>query len=249
VYKRRVNLTFATWNVHGSVQPDLDGIAERLRELDADVVALQEVQRHQAQTLARALRASTAYWSFKHWPLWNPSEGLAVLSPHRLVEARTITLSSGAPPWSYRRRIAQLCVLGVGQRPLSLANCHLANDDAKARLAQAERLLTHLHPGSFVAGDLNARAGGDVLRLLLSAGLRDAWRESHPNAGENEGATNWRARDPDDRPTNRIDYILVATGYRIVAAIVPNAADSDLSAFRLLSDHLPVRADLEVVEK
>src|SRR5262249_11115776 len=80
-----VNLTVATWNLHGSARPDLDQIAQRLDALRADVVALQEVRCRQARTLARTLGWETAHWSFKHWPFWNPPEGLAVLSPHPLV--------------------------------------------------------------------------------------------------------------------------------------------------------------------
>jgi endonuclease/exonuclease/phosphatase family metal-dependent hydrolase len=241
-----MSITVVTWNVHGSAQPDVRAIGELLRAPGADVVALQEVQRRHARALADALQSVTVEWSFKHWPLPTPAEGLAVLSPHRLVDARTITLSKCAPPWSYRRRIAQLCDLDVGGRTLRLANCHLANDDADARVAQAQRLLTQLEPGSFVTGDLNAGPGRRVLRLLREAGLRDGWAEAHPNGTASEGATNWDSGDPDDRPTNRIDYILVPEGWRVVDATVPSAAHSDLTAYRRLSDHLPMRAEVEL---
>jgi endonuclease/exonuclease/phosphatase family metal-dependent hydrolase len=244
-YKRAVNLTVVTWNVHGSAGPDLDAIGERLRAFGADIVALQETRRRQADALAQRLGWMTAHWSFKHLPLGTSAEGLAVLSPHPLVDARTVTLSRGAPPWSYRRRIAQLCVLDAGDHQLRLANCHLASESADARFEQAQRLVDLLDPGSFVVGDLNAQPGRRVLRLLLGAGLRDAWAELHPNAPDTDGATSWRARDTDDRPSDRIDYILVPSRDRIIAATVPTAADSDLSAYRRLSDHLPVRAVLE----
>jgi endonuclease/exonuclease/phosphatase family metal-dependent hydrolase len=224
-----VSIRVVTWNLHGSAQPDVGEVGELLRASGADVVALQEVQRRPARTLAAALGSVTAEWSFKHWPLPTPAEGLAVLSAHRLVDARTITLSKCAPPWSYRRRIAQLCALEVGGQTLRLVNCHLANDDADARLAQAQRLLTQHEPGSFVAGDLNARPGGRVLRLLRDAGLRDARAEAHPDAAD-----------------DYIDYILVPEGWRVVDAWSPSAADSDLAMYRRLSDHLPVRADFEI---
>jgi endonuclease/exonuclease/phosphatase family metal-dependent hydrolase len=225
-------LRLVTWNLHGSARPDPAPIGELLVAWDADVVALQEVQRRQARTLAGALGSVTVEWSFKHWPLPIPAEGLAVLSPHRLLSARAITLSKWVPPWSYRRRIAQLCALEVGGRTLRLANCHLANDHADARFAQAQRLLTQLEPGSFVAGDLNARPGGTVLGLLRDAGLRDARAEAHPDAVD-----------------DYIDYILVPEGWPVVEAWIPSAADSDLAMYRRLSDHLPVRADFETSAK
>jgi endonuclease/exonuclease/phosphatase family metal-dependent hydrolase len=240
-----VNITIVTWNIHGSARPDLDELSERLHAFGADVIALQEAQRRQARALAQRSGYVTAHWSFKHLPLGNPAEGLAVLSPHPLVDVRTVTLSRRALPWSYRRRIAQLCVLDVGEGRLCLANSHLASEDADARFEQARRLVGLLERGSFVAGDLNAQPGRRVLRVLLDAGLRDAWAEQHPSATATEGATNWRRRDPDDRPSDRVDYILVPAGYRVTDATVPSAADSDLRACRRLSDHLPVRVDLE----
>jgi endonuclease/exonuclease/phosphatase family metal-dependent hydrolase len=224
-----VRVTIVTWNLRGRAQPDIGTIAELLLGFGADVVALQEVQRRQAHALAGALGSVTAEWSFKHWPFPTPAEGLALLSRHRRVSARTVTLSKGAPPWSYRRRIAQLIGLEAGGRTVRLANCHLANDEADARLAQAQRLLTHLEPGSFVAGDLNARPRGRVLRLLGEAGLRDAMAEVHPDA-----------------PAGRIDYVLVPAGWRVIDAWTPSDADSDLAMYGRLSDHLPVRADIEI---
>jgi endonuclease/exonuclease/phosphatase family metal-dependent hydrolase len=241
-----VSITVVTWHVHGSGRPDVDKIGEVLDGLGADVVVLQEVRRRQAGALAQRSNWMTEHWSFKHLPLFSPAEGLAVLSPHRLVDARTVTLSEGEPFWSYRRRIAQLCALDVGGRTLLMANTHLASDDRNARRAQAARLLTQVQPGSVLAGDLNASPGGEVMQLFLGAGLRDAWAELHPDAQGTEGATNWRRRDPDDKPSNRLDYVLLPAELAVVAATVPSAADSDLSAYRRLSDHLPVRVDVEI---
>jgi endonuclease/exonuclease/phosphatase family metal-dependent hydrolase len=241
-----VGITVVTWNIKGSAQPDLERVGQMLDSFGADVVALQEVRRAQASDLARRLGWVTAHWSFKHSPLFSPPEGHAVLSPHRLISAETVALSKGAPFWSYRRRIAQLCALDVGGTTLPLANTHLASDDRPARAAQAQRLLTQVQSDSLVVGDLNASPGGAVLELFRGAGLRDAWAELHPDAQRGEGATNWRRSDPDDRPTNRIDYVLVPASVGLVSATVPSATDSDLSAYRLLSDHLPVRVVVEI---
>jgi len=239
-------MTVVTWNIKGSAQPDLDRVGQVLDSFGADVVALQEVRRRQVSALAQRSGWVTAHWSFKHLPLFTPAEGLALLSPHRLIETRTVTLSEREPFWSYRRRIAQLCALDVGGRTLHIANTHLASDDRAARAAQAERLVTQVQSDSLAVGDLNASPGGAVLQLFRGAGLRDAWAELHPDAQGTEGATNWRARDPDDRPSTRIDYVLVPEGFAVVASSVPSAADSDLSAFRQLSDHLPVRVEVEI---
>jgi endonuclease/exonuclease/phosphatase family metal-dependent hydrolase len=233
-----VSITVATWNIRGKAQPDLERVSQVLESFGADVVALQEVRRRQAGALAQRLGWMTAHWSFKHLPFPSFAEGHAVLSPHRLVGEDTVTLSEGEWFWSYRRRIAQFCALEVGGWTMHLANTHLASDDGNARRTQAERLLGRVRPDSFVVGDLNARPGRQVLSLFLGAGLRDA--------AATEGATNWRPGDPDDRPTNRIDFVLVPAGVRVVAATVPSAVDDDLTAYRRLSDHLPVRVEVEI---
>jgi endonuclease/exonuclease/phosphatase family metal-dependent hydrolase len=238
-------ITVLTWNLRGSARPDLDAVAKQLRVRAPDVAALQEVQHGQAISIARALGWASAHWSFKHFPVVKALEGLAVLSPHALEDARTLVVSRCIPPWSHRRRIAQLVRLRVAERILLLANMHLASGDARARRQQARRLLAVLQPGTLVVGDLNDRAGSDVLRLFTAAGLRDTWAARHPGAPEADGATHWRPRDPDERPTRRLDYVLAPQGDHLLAATVPTAADSDLGAYRRLSDHLPLTTRLD----
>jgi endonuclease/exonuclease/phosphatase family metal-dependent hydrolase len=102
-----------------------------------------------------------------------------------------------------------------------------------------------LQPGTLVVGDSNDRPGSEVLRLFSAAGLRDTWAALHPDAPEADGATHWRPRDPDERPTRRLDYVLAPQGDRVLAATVPTAADSDLGGYRRLSDHLAVTSRLE----
>jgi endonuclease/exonuclease/phosphatase family metal-dependent hydrolase len=240
-----VAITVLTWNLHGSARPDLDAVAEQLRVMAPDVAAVQEVQHGQAIAIARALGWASAHWSFKHFPVVKAPEGLAVLSPHPLEEARTVVLSRCIPPWSHRRRIAQLVRLRLAERILPLANTHLASGDARARLPQARRLLAVLQPGTLVVGDLNDRPGSDVLGLFTAAGLRDTWGALHPDAPEADGATHWRPRDQDERPTRRLDYVLAPQGDHLLAATVPTAAGSDLGAFRRLSDHLPLTTRLD----
>ena len=57
-----------SWNLKGSANPDTAAVAEHIRSEGADLVALQEVQWHQARRLARALGATSRRWSFKHFP-------------------------------------------------------------------------------------------------------------------------------------------------------------------------------------
>ena len=52
----------------GQRQPDTAAVAEHIRSEGADLVALQEVQWHQARRLARALGATSRRWKRKHFP-------------------------------------------------------------------------------------------------------------------------------------------------------------------------------------
>ena len=82
--------TVTTWNLHGSAGPPLASVAARLRSFAPDVIALQEVQRRQAASLAETL-GMQYHWALKHYP-WTPllkskGEGVAILTPHALAYA------------------------------------------------------------------------------------------------------------------------------------------------------------------
>lgn len=102
-----------TWNLKGSAGPDLGGVIDHLRAEGADVVALQEVQWHQARRIARGLGARSRGWSFKHWPLRTWPEGMAVIGVTRDVRVRTRALSHPWRLWSWRRRIVQLASIAA----------------------------------------------------------------------------------------------------------------------------------------
>ena len=77
-----------TWNIRGAAQPDLDRIAAAIREQRPDVVALQEVRRHQARAIAEALGWQHV-WARKHHPfspaLWNWLYVVICTSANRLA--------------------------------------------------------------------------------------------------------------------------------------------------------------------
>jgi endonuclease/exonuclease/phosphatase family metal-dependent hydrolase len=238
-----VPVRLTTWNLHGSARPDVARVAARLR--DNDVLALQEVQRGQARALVRALGWPSAYWSFKHWPLVTRPEGLAVLSRSRLLRARRITVSRGAPPWNHGRRIAQFVELDLGAGAvLSLCNTHLGTTGPDDRLAQARRIVGEMPPGTLLAGDLNDASTSPALACFRSAGLRDAWADAHPGSPDIEAATGWDARA--GRPSDRLDYVLVAENIDVRDATTPLTVGDHEDALAL-SDHLPLTVGLDVL--
>jgi endonuclease/exonuclease/phosphatase family metal-dependent hydrolase len=248
-----VLLTVLTWNLKGSAGVDVDRVAGYIRDQDAGVVALQEVQRHQSQALARDLDAVTHRWGFKHWPFPTRPEGMAIMGLDRPVSVEVVALTKVWSIWSWRRRIMLLGTFAVGDAEVLLVNLHLSPHSAsEQRVAEVARVLevTAGHAGPVVVvGDLNERPGGAVHERLAAAGLRDAWPE-RPGGGPEGGETNWHGSDPHmpTAPSQRLDYVYVSEEIRVVDVTVPKLGDEVFDHFAVLSDHLPVTAVLDVGE-
>ena len=247
-----MQLTVVTWNVKGSSGVDTALAARHLRETGADLVALQEVQRHQARRIAKALDAASLHWSFKHWPVVTWPEGMAVIGVTRAVTARGRPLSHRWRPWSWRRRIVVDATLPVdGGRVLRLLDLHLTPDTGSGRREIEVGLvldgLVSNHDGPvIVAGDLNDRPTGPVSDLLEARGLRDAWLAS---GGDPDGGfTNWHGWEPGttELPAQRLDYVWVSTGIGVGSASVPAPGDDGFATFASLSDHLPFSVTVDV---
>lgn len=245
-------LCVATWNLQGAQGVELDQVVGHLRELAAptgpDVVALQEVQRAQARQLARALGIRAHRWAFKHWPIVRRPEGLAVLSRHEIVRTRAVTLQR-AVPWSWRRRVALLAEVATPAGPVAVADVHFSPHDlGSLRRLEVARLVGALTafgsgPGALVVGDFNDVPGAPAHAGLLAFGWRDAWVEAHGQGSH--GSTNWTAGPRQGRsPTQRLDYVLVPTGWSVEWVAVGEAGTGDWDHWAALSDHLPVVAHL-----
>jgi endonuclease/exonuclease/phosphatase family metal-dependent hydrolase len=229
-----------TWNLHGAGRPDLSAVAALLRETGADVVALQEVRRAQADRLARELGVVSASWTLKHQrygPFWRRhDEGLALLLPEK-VSASSLVLTPDVSTWTSRRRVAQVADLpGLGLRVI---NTHLDAHDAERRAPQARTLGALVRDAAprpcVVLGDLNARVDENgVFDPLLAVGLRDAWDVE-------AGAASTSFTSPASAPGQRIDHVLVSASVDVHDVRVPTG---DWARW---SDHLPVLAELELV--
>jgi endonuclease/exonuclease/phosphatase family metal-dependent hydrolase len=239
-----VHLRILTWNLKGSTGIDVARVAAHIRAAGADVVALQEVQRHQARALARALDAVSLRWAFKHQPFDTWAEGGALIGVTRRVTAHGVALSHRWELWSYRRRIA---VVGTVEGGPAVAALHLstgAGPDAARRVAEVGTALAAAAGRPLiVAGDLNESPGGGVATAMAAAGLRDAW-----TGGEDDpGYTDFHGWTPgtDKPPTRRIDYVYVSEGVEVTEISVPRFGEPGFPVFAELSDHLPVTAALD----
>lgn len=237
--------TVATYNIHHGADPaerlDLERIASEIRRGGADVIGLQEVDRHwgarsafvdQAAWLAERLGLHVVYGANLDLA---PAEagqerrqyGTAVLSRFPILSSRNTLLPR---PRNGEQRGLLEAVLNVRGVRVRFANTHLQHNNAEERLAQSQRiveLLGNAPEPTVLVGDLNATPQAPELAPLF-AHLDDAW----VRAGRGAGFTY-----PVERPDRRIDYVLVSPDVEVRDAQVI-ASDA--------SDHLQVTADLAV---
>lgn len=226
-----------TWNLQGSQRPDIEAVAAVIREFQPDIIAIQEVQKHQARQLARKLGWSHV-WVFKHngyGPLLpRRAEGMAIMSPHRLQDTGHTCLNPEFNRFTYRRRIAMWATYIHHDQELTIFNVHLSSDDSSQAGLDQARLVRNLIDRRAshqvcVAGDFNDHNEPAVVHTLCSGHLLDAW--THADTRSANGLTN-----PSAHPHQRLDHILVPNTYRIDSVNVPQPT----RALAQLSDHLPV---------
>ena len=101
--------TLATWLVagHGG---QVETIDRAITDVSADAVLLQSIRQSEVEQLAASLGFHHV-WALSHYPrsrlIRGSGVGLAVLSPHRIVEAFDVVVGEHRSSWSKQRRIAQ----------------------------------------------------------------------------------------------------------------------------------------------
>ena len=183
---------------YGGTGVDLDKVIEAIRLADPDVVALEEAMGNTAR-IAAALG----------WPSASASARTHVLSRHPLHEpadADGLFVYVEIEPG----RIVSIVNVHLPAEPFGPALLAAGGSDTDAqtlekrvRLPALERPLAALAPLAaagipvFMLGDFNAPLdlGWPVSRAIEAAGLRDTWREIHPDPFAEPGLT-WPAARP-----------------------------------------------------
>ncbi len=202
-----------------------------LAELDADVVAAQEVLRPDGgedplRDVARRLGYHMAFVVTRQHK--RGLLGNAVLSRWPIAGAESVNLSFGR----LERRAALAVRLAIGSTYLTVAATHLALVD-RTRARQVKALLEHprLAEGPAVLiGDMNAWRPTAASRSLDSA-----FTARHHNKL-------WPASYPSVRPVMALDRIYVRGAH-----VLTMAAHESVAA-RRGSDHLPVTASIRLVD-
>lgn len=236
---------------------DLTTTIDQLRSLDADVVALQEVDRHWGERsewrdlvgeLGESLGMHTAFAPIYSLDPATPDEprreyGLALLSryPILAVDNHELTRKSSVfpdlPPGPMPGFLE--ATLQVGGTPLHVYNTHLdSKGDPTLReieVAETLEIMAADPEGTpqVLAGDYNAQPGDPELDPLWGT-VADGWTAARRTSG---GPMTY----PAPEPVKRIDVISVTPGIRVRHASVP----SDAAAAQA-SDHRPVVMELRL---
>lgn len=228
-------LRVLTYNIH--IGRGLDGrydlarIARVIREADADLVALQEVDRgtrrsqgdDQAAELARLLPGYTPFFA-QAMPHDGGAYGVCVLSRLPVLSTRAVSLPGGG---GCEPRAAAVVEVTFAGAPLTFVGTHLENANQAVRLRQAQALAdaVALDPAGWgvLAGDFNSAPDQPALVPLASR-----WRVT------------WAGTPPPTFPANQPDISIDH-----VWAHPPARAEGvrcEVLAEPVASDHRPVRA-------
>ncbi|HET9382628.1 MAG TPA: endonuclease/exonuclease/phosphatase family protein [Streptomyces sp.] len=244
-----VPLRVATYNIHAGAGEDqvfdLDRTARAVRDLDADVIGLQEVDVHwgarsdfvdEARALAGKLGMRVFFAPIYDMDPAGPGGerrqyGVAVLSRYPVLAAenheitRLSTQVPGSPP-APAPGFAEVTVNVRGAH----AHVYVTHLDYRAdpsvraaQVADTLRILAADHGPKILVGDFNAEASAPEL-----APLWEELRDATPGVGPTYPAV---------APVKRIDFVTVSPDVTVTAA---HAVATDAS------DHRPVVTDLEL---
>jgi endonuclease/exonuclease/phosphatase family metal-dependent hydrolase len=232
-----VTLRVMTWNLwwrFGDWEARLRAIEAVVRAEQPDILCLQEVWSADGTSSAEQLAAAlgmTCALTDDAFPEHRAESGMpgfhnAVLArwPLEDVWSEPLPRRDGAP--GHRRALVAAVPTPFGRWSVISTHTDHRFDDSETRQRQCEALL-HLvagvrgapdeAPPVIVAGDFNAVADSDEIRLLTGRRaspvrnlvLSDCWE----HVGEGDGAT-WRADNPHQTssawPNRRLDYVFVS---------------------------------------
>ena len=233
------DVTVLVFNIHAGKdaggKDNLTAVAALARDVKADLVLLQEVDRgtkrsgnvDQVKVMGDASAFGTAFGRSLDYD--GGQYGIAALSrggfDAQFTEALPVTPAQTRSGGSHEPRAALVVVARTPIGRLTALNTHLdASREETYRLQEVAHVLTILERSRksrlpiVAGGDFNAEPGSEVHKRVLAAGLRDSWLE----CGEGDGFTY-----PADKPVKRIDYLFLTGSLRCTSARVIDTQISD----------------------
>ena len=228
------------YNVHAGKdaggKDNLQRVADVVRELDADIVLFQEVDKGTRRSSGVDQPAEYAKRTGYHVAFGRSLDydggeyGIAVLSRWPIRHDSAIHLPVDPPQersgGSHEPRIAMSTVIASPFGDLAVFNTHIdASGDDRWRL-QEIRTITQLArsavasgaPRVLFGGDFNSTPESAVQVQLRASGFRDSWQ----TCGAGDGFSY-----PADTARKRIDYLFAIAGIQCTAAVVVNSQASD----------------------
>jgi len=233
-------------------------VVETIRDLDADVIGLQEVEPAQVRDLLAALPRYAAAGAHRDDGLL-AGEASTILydrGRYTLLGSGTFWLSdtpeiAGSNTWgaACNRVCTWVRLLDNGSgEAFWVFNTHFDHQSEPAREKSAALIVERIGQRGnddpvVVTGDLNSDEVSEPVHTLLDGQggwrLTDTYRVLHPN----ERAGTYTRFDPaSDGGDRKIDYVLVGAGWEIVDADI----DRRTIDGRYPSDHFPVWAELMI---
>lgn len=246
--KKESVVRIVTYNIHSCVNHDRKvrpgKIADIIGELDADVIALQEVDlekcqnrnSNQAKIIARELGMDYVFFPIEENCLH--AFGLAILSRYPFEEVHRDWLPNFNSLLRLRKRGAIRAIIGTPAGPVHFFNTHLSLFKIERRkqleVLLGERWLSSVPENEPIifCGDLNAGAASYVYRKL-SRKLNDVQKELDQFLPKRT----FHSRSP----LFRIDHIFVSEHFKAMNVQVPRTPETLVA-----SDHLPLFAELGI---
>ncbi|GIN95147.1 metal-dependent hydrolase [Siminovitchia terrae] len=234
-----------TFNIHHGKgmdkQANLSRIAEVIDLCNADIIGLNEVDRHFSK---RSLYEDQASWladQLKMDYAFSPSitkqsksftnirqYGNALLSRLPIITRKSHKINSLSGIIEGRSLLD--ATIQINKRPVQINVTHLSLNPYFHK-KQTDFILNHHHMKNsnpiILMGDLNMKQGSSAWRKL-SEEFQDVWYKKGKGAG---------CTYPSLRPRSRLDYIFASRDFKVVNAEI-------VSKIPKASDHLPVTATL-----
>jgi endonuclease/exonuclease/phosphatase family metal-dependent hydrolase len=228
-------------------------IAAAIRELDPDVVCLQEVPWHWGSAARRLGEATGLNYLYgrangNRWAILF-EEGEAILSRYPLRDADLVELQPRAA--FFQRRVVLRATADTPWGPLRIFATHLTHDNPQANRGQAAWLASFVATSgqgpAVVGGDFNATEDEPQIQAL---DWIDTYRQAHPDEPGYTCCVDDLAPGPGQALDKRIDFVFFVPGEGL-ARVVSSRRVLD-KPFRTAdgwlrpSDHVGVLSEIEL---
>ncbi|CAN5466654.1 endonuclease/exonuclease/phosphatase family protein [soil metagenome] len=248
-------LRFTTFNIRNGEAKDgmnswenrRESVVRLIREIDPDIIGLQEVLQDQLFYLVAQL-PNYNYVGVAREDGEQLGEYAPILFKKDRIKSldhQTFWLSEtpevvGSGSWDTACvRICTSARLSAAGREINIFNCHLDHVSEMARSGGMSVIIQKLQSPAIVMGDFNASELETGAFGLAYAGLADTFRMAHPKDHEVGTFNNF---DTSHMEGDKIDYIFATSDFRVHSSRIDRTSYEG----RAVSDHFPVVADLEL---